>query len=214
MKSKTSLLTSIAALVILSGCATPEIDTRLSMATDKPTRPNRILVHDFAAAPADVPSDAPIGARLGSGATVSPEQIALDRQLGAGMAAQLITALREMGLPAERAVPTSVPQVNDVVVRGLFVSVHDTNAAKRMTVGFDFNALEFLTMLEAFQRTPQGLGSQLAASGNPTGIIVSSGMKIGDMATARTRLDGWGRQTVKEIADGLMVLFREQGWIN
>ena len=184
------------------------------MVTEKPLRPNHILVHDFAVAPADVPADAPIGARLASGASVSAEQIAMDRQLGSDMAAQLITALREMGLPAERALPGAMPQVNDVVVYGAFVSRHDTNAAKRLTIGFDFNALELLTMLEIFQRTPQGLGRRLATGGNPTGIIATSGMEIGDKATVRTKLDGWGKQTVKEIVDGLKALFQEQGWIN
>jgi hypothetical protein len=39
-------------------------------------------------------------------------------------------------------------------------------------------------------------------------------MKIGDKASARSKLDGWSKQTVKEIVDGLKPLFQEQGWIN
>jgi hypothetical protein len=128
------------------------------MVPEKPLRPNHILVHDFAVTPADLPADAPVRARLASGVSVSSEQLAMDRQLSSNMTAQLVMALREIGLPAERALRESMPEVNDVVVQGTFVSMHDTNAVKNLTVGFDFNALEFLTMLEAFQRTPRGVG--------------------------------------------------------
>src|SRR6185503_7018248 len=183
------------AIAIFTGCASPEPDIHVSMVPEKPLRPNHILVHDFAVTPADLPADAPVRARLASGVSVSSEQIAMDRQLSSNMTAQLVMALREIGLPAERAERGSMPGVNDVVVQGSFVSMHDASAVKNLTVGFDFNALEFLTMLEAFQRTPRGVGRRIASAGNPTGIIATSGMKIGDKASARSKLDGWSKQT-------------------
>jgi hypothetical protein len=213
-KHRWLLAVSWLAIVIFTGCASPENDIHVSMVPEKPLRPNHILVHDFAVTPADLPADAPVRARLASGVSVSSEQLAMDRQLSSNMTAQLVMALREIGLPAERALRESMPEVNDVVVQGTFVSMHDTNAVKNLTVGFDFNALEFLTMLEAFQRTPRGVGRRIASPGNPTGIIATSGMKIGDKASARSKLDGWSKQTVKEIVDGLKPLFQEQGWIN
>jgi len=42
----------------------------------------------------------------------------------------------------------------------------------------------------------------LVATGNPAGLIVSTGMK------------GRAKQTAKEIADVLKKRFEEQGWIN
>ncbi|HEY0550823.1 MAG TPA: DUF4410 domain-containing protein [Verrucomicrobiae bacterium] len=186
---------------------------------EKPPRPNRVLVHDFAVTPTDIPGDAPVGARLAPGATHSPEQIATDRQLGVNMGAQLVTALREMGLPAERALPEATPQADDIIIRGGFVSKHEGNAMRPFTVGLDFAASEWLTAVEGFQVTPQGSGRRpaintTAVDGNPPGVFFTTGMKIQGEAAARAKMDDWARQTVKEIADRVRSRFQEQGWIN
>ena len=200
------------AIVIFTGCASQEAYTPPVIVIEKPTRPSHILVQNFAVAPADIPIDAPLGARLANGAAASSEQLAMDRKLGTDMAAQLITALREIGLSAERPVPGTAPQVNDVVVRGCFVSKHGTNAPKPLTVGFDFEALELLTMVEPYQVTPQGVRHGLITSNNPSGIITTSGITTGDKASIRARLDIWTAQAVKEIAESLKSVFQEQGW--
>jgi hypothetical protein len=208
------LAAHLVALLILVGCTSPQVANFQMAVNEKPARPNRILVHDFAAVPSDIPSDAPVGARLSPGPSLSAEQIAMDRQLGVDMTAQLVTAIREMGLPAERALPGTIPQGSDVVVRGCLVSMHETNAARRFTVGLDPRASEFLTMLESLRITQQGLGHALGTSDNPTGIIATSGMKTDKDANPRPALGAWAKRTVKEISDDLKVVFQEKGWIN
>jgi hypothetical protein len=205
-------------------------------ANEKPPRPSRILVREFAVSPADVPSDAPVGARISAGVSLSPEQIAIDHRLGSNMTAQLIAAIREMGLPAQRALPGVTPETADVVIQGYLVSMHEGRGAKRLSIGVYFDASELMTVIEGFQVTAQGLGSQLyfdtppsgsnetpgiavgqsavPVSGNTAGFILTSGMKIDGAASSRARMDGWSRQTTKEIADRLKMKFQEQGWIN
>ena len=204
------------AVLILAGCASPEpeIDNRPKFAIEKPLPPSRVLVHEFGVEPGDIPIDAPIGARLASGERISPEQIQMDRKLAADMTEKLITAIRQLGLPVERSQPATTLQAHDVVVRGCFVSMHATNAVKPFTVGLDFDAAELLTMVEPFQVTSLGVRHGLFTASNPTGIIVTSGMRIGDKSSARARLDGWAGKTVDEIAARLKILFQEQGWVN
>jgi hypothetical protein len=201
------------AVLILAGCASPEADNSPPFVVQKPLPPARVLVHEFIVEPGGIPVDASIGARLASGAPLPPEQVTIDRKLAADMTEKLIAAMRNLGLPVERGKPDASLQVHDVVVRGCFISMHDTNAAKRFTVGFDFEAAEFLTMIEPFQVTSIGVRHGLVTTSNPTGIIATSGMKVGDKYSARARLDGWAERTVNEAAEKLKILFQEQGWI-
>jgi hypothetical protein len=211
---------SVIAMLLLPGCTSTEAPPHASMASQgKPARPNRILVYDFAVTAADIPADAPVGARLAPGTSPPPEQLARDRQLGEAMGAQLVAAIRQMGLPAERASADAVPQPNDVLIRGCFVSRYGANTAKPPTIGFDFSASELLTAVEGFQITPQGLahlpaiGATTGADGNPPGVLFTTAMKVQDQASFRAQAEGWAKQSVQEIAERARTRFREQGWI-
>jgi hypothetical protein len=91
------------------------------------------------------------------------------------------------------------------------------------------------TAMEAFQVTATGLrkigsgttdagGSKtpgaalglvtLAATANPAGLIISSGMKVYGEASGSSKVEGRAKATAKEIADALKQRFQEQGWIN
>jgi hypothetical protein len=215
------LAASLVVSLILGGCASSDVGDYKAVADQTRSRPSHIQVYDFAVIPADIPADAPIGARLSPGASPSPEQIAKDRQLGSNMAAQLVAALREMELPAEHAAAGAVPQFNVIIIRGCFISVQETNAAKRFTIGLDFRSAELMTAVEGFQVTEQGVGRSLdlgvaganTNSGTATGVIFTTGTKVTDEASFRASADTWARQTVKEIADRLKVKFQEQGWM-
>ena len=211
---------ALAVALVFAGCASSEVAHNAPMAVDeRAPRPSRILVYDFAATAAEIPSDAPVGARMSPGVSLSPEQIAIDRQLGVDMGAQLVAAIRGMGLSAERASAAVTPQPNDIVIRGCFVSMQESNASQRYTIGLDFGASELMTAVEGFQITPQGLarrpaiGPTTATDGNPPGVLFTRGMKIQDQATFRAKVQDWAKQTVQEIADRIRARFREQGWI-
>ena len=139
-----------------------------------------------------------------------------------------------MGLPAERALASTKPQANDIVIRGYLMSVDEGSAAKRVTVGFGAGSSELRTAVEGFQVTPQGLrkigsGSldssgnktpggavgvvALAATGNPAGLIVSSGMKAYGEYSGSAKIEGRAKATAKEIAEKIKPRFQQQGWI-
>lgn len=228
----------MAALFLLGGCASTKVSDQHSNmgAYEKLPRPNRILVYDFAATPADVPADSTLARHFTFDSTPqTTEQIAGGRELGAQIATQLVGQIRDMGMPAMRATKGTVLQMNDILIRGYLVSVTEGSAAKRVTIGFSSGASEMTTAVEGLQMTAQGvrkLGSSTVQSGgskspgaavgtaafiataNPAGLIVSSGMKLYGEASGNSKVEGRAKATAKEIADVLEKRFREQGWIH
>ena len=53
----------------------------------------------------------------------------------------------------------------------------------------------------------------LIATGNPAGLIVSTGMKVYGEASGSSKVEGRAKQTAEEIAAQLKTRFAEQGWI-
>jgi len=193
-------------------------------------------VYDFAATAADVPAYSTLAGQASEGATPqTAEQIATGRQLGAQIASQLVEQIRSMGLPAAQAVAGTTPQINDIVIRGYLISVNEGSATERLAIGFGSGASELRTAVEGYQMTAQGLrklgsgtvdsgGSKgpgaavgvagLIATGNPAGLIISTGMKVYGEESGSSKVEGRAKQTAKEIADVLKKRFEEQGWIN
>jgi hypothetical protein len=192
-------------------------------------------VYDFVATAGDIPADSAFaGQYAGQPTSQTAEQIETGRKVGAEIASHLVKEIRDMGMPAERASRSSVPMVNDLVIRGYLISVQEGSAAKRVAIGFGSGASELKTAVEGFQVTPHGLrklgsgtldsgGSKgpggavglaaLIATGNPVGLIVGGGMKVYGEKSGKSTIEGRADQTAKEIADQLRKRFQEQGWI-
>ena len=220
-------------MVWAAGCASTKVSNRQELVTGQLPRPNMIWVYDFAASAADVPPGSGIAGQV-TDASQTPEELATGRQLGAEIASQLVQQIQSMGMPAARAGAGTMPQINDIVIRGYLVSVHEGSAAERVAIGFGAGASELKTAVEGFQMTPQGLrklgsgtldsgGSKtpgaalglvtFAATANPAGLIVSTGMKVYGEASGSSQVEGRAKATAKEIADVLKQRFQQQGWI-
>ena len=119
--------------------------------------------------------------------------------MGAEIAEHLVVDLLNMGLPAVRSVGQPAPQINDIVLRGYFVSIDEGSATKRVLVGFGSGAAEIRVAVEGYQMTAQGLrllGSGevasrrgtapslalplgvLAATANPIGLVIGGTAKV------------------------------------
>jgi hypothetical protein len=221
------------AAAVVSGCASTKVTNRQQLVTGQLPRPNTIWVYDFAATAADVPGGSAFAGQA-TDASQTPEEIATGRQLGAEIASQLVQQIQAMGMPAARGGAGTSPQINDIVIRGYLVSVHEGSAAERVAIGFGAGASALKTAVEGFQMTPQGLrklGSGevdagggkspgaalgvvgLIATANPAGLIISSGMKVYGEASGSSKVEGRAKATAKEIADVLKQRFQQQGWI-
>jgi len=223
------------ALAVLAGCAQTTVTSRQTYEGGPIARPDRIIVHDFAATPADVPAGSAVAGQYAQPTTPqTPEETELGRQLGAQVAQELVTEIQGMGLPAVRAQGQPAPRVGDIVLMGYFESVDSGSAVKRMVLGFGQGAADLKTVVEGYLMTDKGLrrlGSgtvdsgtgkapgvavplvMAAATGNPIGLIISSAVKVEGQASGRTTIEGTPKRTAKEIADQLRAAFQKQGWI-
>jgi hypothetical protein len=234
MKNRSRIIPCLFALLFVAGCASTKVSDRQQLVTGPLPRPDHILVYDFVATPADVPSDSSLaGQNPADSKPQTAEQIETGKKVGAEIAAKLVELILAMGMPAERA-STAQPQINDIVLRGYLLSVDEGSAAKRVGIGLGSGASELKVAVEGFQMTAQGLrklgsgssdagGSKtpggavglvtLLATHNPAGLIVSTGMKVYGEKSGKSKIEGRADQTAQEIADILKKRFKEEGWI-
>ena len=236
MKSHSRILVCLFALVVVAGCASTKVSNRQILVNEKIPRPDHIWVYDFASTPGEVPPDSAIAGQVSEPSTLpTAEQIAAGRQAGAEVAMALVEDIRAMGLPAERASIGTKLQINDLVIRGYFLSIEEGSTAKRVAIGFGAGASELKAAAEGYRMTPTGLqklgsgtvdsgGSKspgaalavvgLAATANPAGLIISSGVKAYGEASGSSRIEGRAKAVAQEIAETIKPRFQQQGWIN
>jgi len=221
------------ALVVVVGCASTKVTNRKQFVSGPLPRPNAVWVYDFAATAADVPGNSAFAGQA-TNASETPAELAIGRQLGDEIATELVEQIQAMGMPAARAQAGTMPQINDIVLRGYLVSVNEGSTVERVAIGFGAGASSLKTVVEGFHMTAQGLrklGSGtvdagggkspgaalgvvgLLATANPAGLIISTGFKVYEEASGRSRVEGRAAATAKEIADVLRQRFQEQGWI-
>jgi len=222
------------ALVVLAGCASTKVEDHQPYQGAKLARPDRIIVHDFTSDPANVPPDSPFATRLAGAVRPTPEQEDLGRKLGAQIAEDLVADLEGMGLPAVRAEGQAAPQIDDIVLRGYFVSIEEGSAGKRLLVGFGSGEAEMRAAVEGYQATATGLrllghgevaaeGTEmpgvvvplavLAATANPIGLVVAGGAKLYGESSGSDTIEGAAKRSADEIAAQLRTTAQAQGWI-
>ena len=221
-------------LTLVVGCASTEVTEEKDYQTGKLPRPDRILVYDFAATAADLPSWS-TAARRHAAAMEAPPREALEkgRELGAKVANELVEEIREMGLPALHAAGQT-PRTGDVMIVGYFESIEEGSATKRVVLGFGSGGAELQTQVEGYAMTDQGpreLGSRgldagagkspgvvvplavTVATHNPIGLIAGTALHVGGEVSGKTTIDGSSDRTSKKIAEELKTIFQKQGWI-
>ena len=222
------------ALVVVAGCASTEITERQRYQGAKLARPDRIIVHDFTANPAEVPPKSAFAAQLADAPAPTPQQLEVGRKLGAQVAEELVADLRGMGLPAVPAAGQPAPRVNDLVLRGYFVSVVEGSARQRVLVGFGRGAADLRTAVEGYQMTATGLRplgrgeirsgggdmpgmvaplAVVAATANPIGLVVGGAVQLYGEGTGSDTIEGAAERTADEIAAQIKTAAEEQDWI-
>ncbi len=235
-KKTPAVVAGLFALAFLAGCASTKVSDQQQLVHGTIPRPDNILVFDFAATHGEVPADSSIAGEHSEHETPqTEEEIETGRQLGAEIATELVKAIRDMGMPAERYNKEMMPETNDILIRGYLLSFNEGSAAKRMTIGFGSGSSKLQVAAEGYQVTAQGLrklgsgtvdagGSKgpgaalgvagLIATANPAGLIVGTGMKVYGEKSGKAKISGRAQQAAKEIADHLKTRFKEQGWID
>ena len=86
IRPRSHAIPCLLALVVLAGCASTEVTERQRYEGEKLARPERIIVHDFTANPAEVPPESAFAAELAGAPTATPEQLEVGGRLGAQVA--------------------------------------------------------------------------------------------------------------------------------
>ena len=218
-----------AAFLLLAVCSTTDVSQRQVYAGEQLARPDRIIVHDSIATPADLPADSPLEAQP---APLTEAQAATARELGAAVAQELVASLEGIGLPAVPAEGQAPPVIDDIVLRGYFLSIDEGSATERVVVGFGMGAADLTTAVEGFQMTATGLrqlGSgeihagggkvpgalvplAVAARGDPLGLLVNTGVQAYGEATGTATIQGAAKRTADEIFEEMRPTIERQGW--
>ena len=235
MTARDRVFSCLAVLALLAGCASTKVSQRHEVVAGTLPRPRHIYVYDFVATPADVsPESALAGNGTAADPSRTPEQIALDRKVGAELAVDLANEIDAMGLPAVQVRGEPKLEIDDIVLRGTLLSVEAGSAAERIAIGFGEGAAELKVAIEGFQVTPYGLrklgggdvdtsanetpGAAVplavaVASGNPIGLIVSTGAKVYGEESGKTTIQGKTKDVAGQIAKELRPRFVSAGWI-
>jgi len=234
MKQPKCAVLWVLALLAVAGCTSTDVYTRPERPGERLARPGRIIVYDFAAAPADIPAWSDAAARYAASAPPQAAQREVGRALGAQVAQNLVAAIRGMGLVAVGALGQPAPQVNDIVLIGFFESLDEGSAAKRVVLGFGSGSAELTTHVEGYQMTKRGLrklGSGVVEAGggktpgvavplavsiataNPIGLIVGGAVKAGGEVTGKSTIEGTAARTAEAIAKHLRGRFEDQSWL-
>ena len=221
---------------VITGCASVDVTSRRETASEqKIDRPARIIVHDFAASPGDLPPNSAV-AQFYSGRSTpqTADQIRLGRELGHQVASELVKDILNMGLPAERAGAGPPASVGNLLIGGEFISIDEGSRAKRMLIGFGAGAVELRTLVEGYLVTkgglePLGSAEIRAAGGKMPGMLVPvlGGAMAGEAGRAAVisgtlnvaqelgpeGMSAAAKRTANEIAKVLRDAFRRRGWI-
>lgn len=218
----------------LAGCATTNVTPTQRYQGPALARPDRILIYDFAASPADLPKWSAAAAAHHYASTASAEELSTGRKLGHMVAQELIEDINGMGMTAVQAETSTPPRIGDLVIVGYFAAVDEGSTMKRIVVGFGSGNADLKTSIEGYLMTEKGLrllGSGdvdagggkapgmvvplavTVATANPIGLIVGGAVKATGEVTGRTTIEGSAERTAETVAAELKKRFEAQGWI-
>ena len=222
------------ALVLLSGCASSDVMHRTSNTQGQLPRPDRIIVYDFAATPAEVDASAWLTGRYSTrAAPQTAEEVRLGHQLANLVAASLVRDISDMGITAQRAGAGPAPRIGDILILGQFLTVDSGSRTERVLIGFGKGSGELRTHVEGYRLEQGGhrlLGTReikaeggnkpgmmvpaigSVAMGSPVGLIVGGVVNV-TKETGSEKIQAAAERTAEEIASELRAVFRRQGWI-
>ena len=233
-----TLLVVAGAVLLAAGCASTgtKAERRYIAAGEKLPKPGRIIVYDFAVTRGDLHEDGAVTSSLDARESpLSPSEERLGRKLAARISEKLVEEILALGMPAERSGSGRVAGLNDILIRGEFLSIHEGSRIARMVIGFGAGAANLQTIAQGYQVTDDGLrrlgeleveakGGRMPGMAVPVGVgaavgnvavsaAVSGGMNVAQETVGGESIEGAATRTAKRIAEVLERAFKRQGWI-
>ncbi|MEJ2729276.1 MAG: DUF4410 domain-containing protein [Deltaproteobacteria bacterium] len=226
-------------LAVAFGCGPTNVQQE-KMTVSQLSRPERILVYDFAASPAEVELDKGLSADLiqkyeqHKGETRTAEEIKVGHKVADAVAEELVKKILGYGLMAERAF--GLPQGNGKVlmVKGQLLSIDEGNRTERVVIGLGAGRTSVQANVQVYEMTPEGVKKVdslrgTAKSGRKPGMgemmglgaiaghllvstAVSGALSAGTEMTSAT-VEADGKRLAEDIAKDLGQFFVDQDWI-
>jgi len=224
--------------LLVSGCAKTNVRTREEVPFTGLPRPERVLIYNFAASPADIQQNSSIFAKLGrdlENANQTAEEIQLGREVADALATELTVKIGEMGLNPLRATSNTPLYGNAILVTGKFIKIDEGNRLRRNVIGFGAGQSSVDAVVSVLAPTRSGFKEIVgfdahADSGNMPGAAVTGGVGAaagaGTAAVLATNAATSGVKSYKsasaqqakgiaeKIAKELANYFALQGWID
>jgi hypothetical protein len=195
--------------------------------------PERILVRDFAVTQNDVALDrgiVPTMSRDAQGELRSTQAERLGRAASNALAEELVARLRKAGLPAQRSRGDPALTPTTLVITGKFLTIDEGNQTLRTLVGFGTGASHVKTRAQAWmdqQLVAEAVIDAKSGRKPGAGVTVGAGAAAGTLATAAgvaagtttvselmlTSAQADAKRTAREIADRIILAYRERGWL-
>jgi len=219
----------------LVGCGRTQVNTLVTYPGGL-SRPDRVLIYDFALKPDDVLTDGTIGKRLFhvlEGESKTEEELKVGTAVAYALSEKLVKEIRDLGLPTERATGISPPSGNTLLIKGQFLSIHEGNRLRRLVIGLGVGGTEVKTLVQVYEETAAGRrlveefdttakSSRKPGMAGPMGVGAAAGRAAASaalsgglgVATAhRQSVEADAQRTAREVARRLAHFFASQGWL-
>jgi hypothetical protein len=217
-------LTPLAAALALIGCNTVDSTSEATVAEQRMAHPAAIVVQPFALAP-DAPAP-PAGAASAPASASGADPAQAAQQFREALAANLVSAIRAMGLPAVSA-DAPLPAGGSVMtLEGRFVSVPAGDSAEPAIVRLADSWPDVVVDLEIYDTSDAGdrlvedmefrisETNPLIPRGEPAGAPTEPPAAQAAISPAiQAKLDAAARDGAAVIAEQLRPFFAEHGWI-
>ena len=226
---------SLALVFAALGCTSAQV-TREYRGERLP-RPDRVLVYDFAYSPGQIELDHSVSKKimnLGNDEPRASQELHVGEAVARALSEHLVKEIRELGLPAQRAVGPAPPYGESLLIKGQFLSIDQGNQTARAVVGLAFGRSEVEVHVQVHQATDAGPRSVEAldvsaksplkpgmaetmgvgaATGNLAMSAAAGAATSVGIESLSAGVDDEAARAGKKIAEKLQPFFEKQGWI-
>ncbi len=193
------------------------------------SRPQQIVVYDFAVTEAEVTNDHESSGTSGG----EREQEKIGRQVRNALAEQLVRGLRDLGFAAERKPRGTPVGSHQLLIDGEFLDIDEGNRLQRLVIGFGAGAskvdtevhvyygarrrklLDFKTHAKSGKMPGAAatLGAGAAIQGGITAGMAATGAAIGTVKEYHSEVERMAGHSADQAVAYLSEFFAKQGWI-
>jgi hypothetical protein len=223
LRSRAGLWLACLIPVLVVGCKNVDREADRSIAAQAVARPEVIVVHDFAITPGQVTPGAGVRTGLPETARSATEQ-AIGEGFADAFATSLVEAIRQMGLPAQRA-GAPLPSAGYVLsIEGQFVSLASDQPEAPGIVGFGADWPNAVADIQVHGTPPSGeqlfenlefslADVQLPPEHLPSGALAKLPAGAGVPASTRAELEAAAEAVARAAAQQLAPFFADHRWI-